>query len=148
MSELLEMMKKTARHVTLEHRGRNGAQRPLLTALRSLLPPQVREVIIDSVADYRVTERAGWVLKWPGACLIAVSGIFWTAEVEEALTTKGNAGERRDAPAPPPHLLSHSPLTRSHTSSLTHPSHSPHTPLTHPPLHLQRRQYFQKVTSS
>ena len=81
-------------------------------------PSQVREVIIDSVADYRATERAEWVLKWPGACLIAVSGIFWTAEVEEALTAKGNAGETRrrpPRPSPPPlTLLSH------------------HTPPTHP----------------
>ena len=64
-------------------------------------PSQVREVIIDSVADYRATERAEWVLKWPGACLIAVSGIFWTAEVEEALTAKGNAGETRRRPPRP-----------------------------------------------
>ena len=93
-------------------------------------PPQVREVIIDSVADYRATERAEWVLKWPGACLIAVSGIFWTAEVEEALTAKGNAGERRDAarPAPPPHL-----------------PHSPPTPPSHPPSPpLGAAEYFQK----
>ena len=129
MSELLEMMKKTARHVTLEHRGRNGAQRPLLTALRSLLPPQVREVIIDSVADYRATERAEWVLKWPGACLIAVSGIFWTAEVEEALTAKGNAGEtRRRPPRPSP-------------TPLSLPSHSSHAPPLHP---LGAAEYFQK----
>ena len=89
-------------------------------------PSQVREVIIDSVADYRATERAEWVLKWPGACLIAVSGIFWTAEVEEALTARGTPVRRdarppRPSPTPPPHLP-HSPLTLL--------SHSP------PPLHL------------
>ena len=105
-------------------------------------PSQVREVIIDSVADYRATERAEWVLKWPGACLIAVSGIFWTAEVEEALTAKGNAGETRRRPprnAPPPHL-SLTPLTL-----LSH-----HTPPTHPtPLHLQAPpSTFRRVTSS
>ena len=73
-------------------------------------------MIIDSVADYRATERAEWVLKWPGACLIAVSGIFWTAEVEEALTAKGNAGETRrrpQRPSPTPlSLPSLTPLTR------------------------------------
>ena len=51
-----------------------------------------RQKIIDSTDDYRNTERGEWVLKWPGATLIAVCTIFWTIEVEEALRTKGNAG--------------------------------------------------------
>ena len=56
MSELLEMMKKTARHVTLEHRGAVPSAHSSPPSAPP--PPQVREVIIDS-ADYRATERAG-----------------------------------------------------------------------------------------
>ena len=89
----------------------------------------MREVIIDSVADYRATERAEWVLKWPGACLIAVSGIFWTAEVEEALTAKGNAGATRRRP-PRPSLTPLSHLFHTSPTPLPLPSHSPPTPLT------------------
>ena len=51
-----------------------------------------RQCIIDACADYRITERGEWVLKWPGATLIAVCTVFWSLEVEEYLNAKGNQG--------------------------------------------------------
>ena len=52
----------------------------------------VQWTICEACKDYRATPRGEWVLKWPGATLIASSTIFWSLEVEEALNDAGNAG--------------------------------------------------------
>ena len=49
------------------------------------------QVIVDSCADYLVTPRREWVLKWPGATLIAGSSIYWTVEVRPGPLTVMNS---------------------------------------------------------
>ena len=43
-------------------------------------------------ADYRKSPRGELVLAWGGQTIIAVSTLFWTEEVEAAITEKGNQG--------------------------------------------------------
>ena len=54
----------------------------------------VRQSVLDAWDDYCEVPRGQWVLRWPGATLIAVSSISWTLETESALAEKGNAGLR------------------------------------------------------
>ena len=63
-----------------------------MTDVLNEMKTTTRQKIIDSTEDYRNTERGEWVLKWPGATLIAVCTIFWSLEVEENLNAKGNQG--------------------------------------------------------
>jgi dynein heavy chain len=55
----------------------------------------VRRSILEAWEDYGQTPRGKWVLRWPGATLIAGSNIAWTLEVEAALNENGNAGLRK-----------------------------------------------------
>ena len=42
--------------------------------------------------DYVNTAFVDWVQKWPGQVVIGIFNLFWTAEVNEALVERGNAG--------------------------------------------------------
>ena len=57
-----------------------------------MMKKTVRRSIIMACEDYGVTPRSEWVLKWPGATLIAGSQIFWTREVDTVLSQEGSAG--------------------------------------------------------
>lgn len=50
-----------------------------------------------SVADYIASKREDWLLKWPGQVVLAVSQIFWTKAVDDALRTAGTEGLQRFA---------------------------------------------------
>jgi dynein heavy chain, axonemal len=45
----------------------------------------VKEKLMDSIEDYRVTSRTDWIKKHPGQCVLNGSQYHWTFEVEEAL---------------------------------------------------------------
>lgn len=45
----------------------------------------LRGVMSSSVAAYAATSRMKWVLEWPGQAVLAVSGIYWTQSVADAL---------------------------------------------------------------
>ena len=45
----------------------------------------LRSVMSSSVAAYATTPRIKWVLEWPGQAVLAVTGIFWTQSVADAL---------------------------------------------------------------
>ncbi|EGD83038.1 dynein heavy chain 2 [Salpingoeca rosetta] len=48
----------------------------------------LRKVISESLKAYAKTSRNQWVQDWPGQVVLAVSSIFWTSNVEEALASK------------------------------------------------------------
>lgn len=45
----------------------------------------LRGVMSSSVAAYAGTPRIQWVLEWPGQAVLAVTGIYWTQSVANAL---------------------------------------------------------------
>ncbi|GLI62391.1 hypothetical protein VaNZ11_005010 [Volvox africanus] len=49
----------------------------------------VRQQVMLSMAAYTKTERKQWVREWPAMVVLAVSAIFWSRQVEEAI--KGGA---------------------------------------------------------
>jgi dynein heavy chain len=63
-----------------------------MTDILNEMKDTVQWTIGNSRKDYMERKREEWVLLWPGATLIAVSNIFWTLEVEQALNDAGNAG--------------------------------------------------------
>lgn len=46
----------------------------------------------NAVADYAVTARPQWMLKWPGMLVLSASQIYWTREVAESIRSGGYAG--------------------------------------------------------
>jgi dynein heavy chain, axonemal len=50
-----------------------------------------------AVTDYITTKREDWLLKWPGQVVLAVSQIFWTRAVEDALRSAGTEGLQKFA---------------------------------------------------
>jgi len=44
-----------------------------------------REQTVQAMEDYKATPRKDWVLKWPGMGVLAVAGIFWAKQVEDAI---------------------------------------------------------------
>jgi dynein heavy chain len=49
----------------------------------------LKKICSDSVNSYANTKRTEWVLNWPGQIILAVSQIYWTEGVEDALKKKG-----------------------------------------------------------
>jgi dynein heavy chain len=45
----------------------------------------VRHQIAESMAAYAVQPRVEWVRQWPAMVVLAVSGIYWSVETEEAI---------------------------------------------------------------
>jgi dynein heavy chain, axonemal len=52
-------------------------ERAMLTSLRN--------VMAKAVASYASTQRSQWVLEWPGQAVLAVTGIYWTQQITNAL---------------------------------------------------------------
>lgn len=48
----------------------------------------VRQQVILGMAAYTQTARKQWVREWPAMVVLAVSAIFWSKEVEEAITSE------------------------------------------------------------
>lgn len=45
----------------------------------------MQEVCRKGLDAYSATHRASWILQWPSQVVLAVSAIFWTQEVSEAM---------------------------------------------------------------
>ncbi len=48
----------------------------------------VRQIIKESLEDYKTRARAEWVLMWPGQIVICGCQFYWTQAVSEALEKK------------------------------------------------------------
>lgn len=48
----------------------------------------ITDIINKATKEYLTTQRAEWVLKWPGMVVLCASTINWTAEVEVAIEQK------------------------------------------------------------
>ena len=46
----------------------------------------LKDVMAEAVEAYPKVPRKQWVLDWPGQVVIAASSIYWTEEVNEAIT--------------------------------------------------------------
>ena len=54
----------------------------------------VHAVLARSIVDYRTRKRTEWVQMWPGQCVLNVSQLYWTEEVERGMEMKGLTGVR------------------------------------------------------
>ena len=57
-----------------------------LLEVESAMIMSIRDVIRQSVNAYAETPRRQWVIEWPGQVAICVSCIYWTTEVNEAIS--------------------------------------------------------------
>eukprot|EP00435_Cladocopium_sp_Y103_P015241 s2361_g3.t1 len=70
----------------------NGAVEKWLVQVEDAMLESIRDQSFQSRDDYVNTAFVDWVQKWPGQVVIGIFNLFWTAEVNEALGERGNAG--------------------------------------------------------
>ncbi|KAK3717325.1 hypothetical protein QZH41_011557, partial [Actinostola sp. cb2023] len=59
-----------------------------LIQVEEMMITSLQKVSAEAVAAYVTTPRGKWVQEWPGQVVLAVSGIYWTKEMAEAITVK------------------------------------------------------------
>lgn len=59
-----------------------------LIQVEILMMQSISDIINRAAKEYLTTQRADWVLKWPGMVVLCASTINWTAEVEIAIDQK------------------------------------------------------------
>ncbi|RKP19583.1 hypothetical protein ROZALSC1DRAFT_28837, partial [Rozella allomycis CSF55] len=69
-----------------------GAVEKWLLKVEAAMLANVRIVIEKALQAYKTTPREQWVLDWPGQVVLAVGQIFWTANVERAISGGGKKG--------------------------------------------------------
>lgn len=60
---------------------RGSVERWLLQVEEQMLS-SIKDQTAKSVAAYRTTDRITWITKWPGMVVLAVSQIYWSADIE------------------------------------------------------------------
>lgn len=66
-----------------------------LDEVEAMMKLSIKDTLLRSIGDYRVTSRKEWVLYWIGQCVLNESQFYWTREVEEALRAEGAEGLRK-----------------------------------------------------
>jgi dynein heavy chain len=66
----------------------NGAVERWLSDVEKMMVVSLKKVFLNSWSDYTQTPREQWVTKWPGQVVLAVSQIYWTNEVETAISKR------------------------------------------------------------
>ena len=64
-----------------------GAVEKWLLEVEKMMIESMRRVVEEAYIDYQKNSREKWVLQWPGQVVLNVSQVFWTTEVEGALTS-------------------------------------------------------------
>ncbi|ESO89088.1 hypothetical protein LOTGIDRAFT_210054 [Lottia gigantea] len=64
-----------------------------LLQVEDVMMSSIRKVILESVKAYKETPRKRWVIEWPGQVTLAVSTIYWTSEVTEAMKEPNGMNE-------------------------------------------------------
>lgn len=67
----------------------NGMVEKWLDEVGVMMIASLRSVCKQSIEAYVKTARRDWVQSWPGQVVLAVSSIYWTANVTEAIPKKG-----------------------------------------------------------
>ncbi|KAJ3091162.1 Dynein heavy chain 7, axonemal [Quaeritorhiza haematococci] len=62
-----------------------GAVEKWLLDVERMMLASMKDVTARAFDAYSMTEREKWVLEWPGQVVLAISQVFWTKEVEQAL---------------------------------------------------------------
>jgi len=70
----------------------NGAVEKWLVQVEDAMLESIRDQSFQSRDDYVNSGFVDWVQKWPGQVVIGIFNLFWTSEVNEALSERGNAG--------------------------------------------------------
>ncbi|EFN75889.1 Dynein heavy chain 7, axonemal [Harpegnathos saltator] len=65
-----------------------------LVELETEMRKSVRHAVIQAILAYHTKERTTWVLEWPGQTVLCIGQMYWTQQVEEAMS-KGIEGLKR-----------------------------------------------------
>ena len=73
-----------------------GAVEKWLLQVEKVMQISIHEQITIGLKAYPETPRKDWVLQWPGQVVICVSQIFWTQEVQKAISKPYGLNSYRD----------------------------------------------------
>ena len=68
-----------------------GSVEKWLLQVEQVMTESVRDVIANAKVDYAEQVRDQWVTQWPGQVVLAVTQLFWTSEVQDAIDAGGSA---------------------------------------------------------
>ena len=71
--------------INVEEGDNKGNVENWLTDVENEMKKCLKKICCDSVESYATTDRTKWVMDWPGQIILAVSQIYWTEGVENAL---------------------------------------------------------------
>nr|CCA18047.1 PREDICTED: dynein heavy chain 7 putative [Albugo laibachii Nc14] len=80
------------RNIEPESAANKGNVEMWLAQLESVQWESIRDHIQRALESYPYKPREEWVLDWPAQVVLAVSQVFWTREVTEALLDRGCSG--------------------------------------------------------
>ena len=63
-----------------------------LQELQASMRFTVKDQVMKSIDDYPKGTRVEWFWNWPAQCILNVSQLYWTKEVEESMEKSGHAG--------------------------------------------------------
>ena len=70
----------------------NGNVEMWLLALQETMKTALHKIMIDAMHDYATNLRKKFVISWPGATVLGVTGVYWTRMVESGLDRAGVQG--------------------------------------------------------
>lgn len=57
--------------------------------VEKMMTMSVRNVLLNSVVDYKERSRNDWIITHPGQCVLNGSQVHWTTEVEDSIRNFG-----------------------------------------------------------
>ncbi|KAJ1435246.1 dynein heavy chain, partial [Ochromonadaceae sp. CCMP2298] len=72
-----------------ESGGNKGNVEKWLLEIESIQWDSIRTLTVGSIEQYKNVSRKDWILNWPAQVILAVSSVYWTQEVTQALTEGG-----------------------------------------------------------
>lgn len=66
-----------------------------LSEIESNMLDTLKKITLDSILDQN-TPRPEWIQKWPGQCVLAISKLRWTRQVERAILAQVDQSSVQD----------------------------------------------------
>lgn len=63
-----------------------------LSQVEDQMLSSIKDQAAKSCEEYKKTDRAEWVTQWPGMVVIAISQVYWAADIEERLRSRQQGG--------------------------------------------------------
>lgn len=69
-----------------------GSVERWLSQVEEQMLGSIKDQTVKSCEEYKRTNRTEWMTQWPGMVVLAVSQVYWSADIEEKLSSKQQGG--------------------------------------------------------